>query len=138
MRAVAAERHLDCLIDSAGTAAYHVGNAPDPRAIETARAAGVDISRQRARQLSQQDFFAFTHIFALDTANLAGIRANRPRDGTAKISLLLDALDDRKGSAVADPYYGDLSDFQAVWEEVTQGARAIEAALRKRGVDAQF
>ena len=37
-------------IDSAGTAAYHVGEAPDPRACEAALRRGVDLSALRGRQ----------------------------------------------------------------------------------------
>ena len=38
-RAAAARAGLECDVDSAGTAAYHIGHPPDPRAIATARSA---------------------------------------------------------------------------------------------------
>ncbi|MFY8130724.1 MAG: low molecular weight phosphotyrosine protein phosphatase, partial [Burkholderiaceae bacterium] len=37
-------------IDSAGTHAFHVGEAPDPRAQAAAKKRGIDISMLRARQ----------------------------------------------------------------------------------------
>ena len=121
---------LECEVDSAGTAAYHIGSAPDPRAIATARAHGADISALQGRQLEPRDFDRFTHIFALDTANLAGIRAKAPRNAPAEVSLLMDAVPGREGQPVADPYYGDESDFEAAWEEISLAVRHIVDELK--------
>lgn len=137
-RAAAEKAGLDCVVDSAGTAAYHIGEAPDPRAINTAKGNGVNIAPLLGRQLSREDFYTFSHIFALDAANLAGIEVLKPRDATAKTALMLDVLDDRKGEAVKDPYYGDESDFAAVWDEVNGASQALVNALLKDGVDAEF
>ena len=49
-------------VDSAGTGGWHAGEPPDRRAIACARGHGVDISGQRARQLSARDFEAFDWI----------------------------------------------------------------------------
>ena len=43
-------------IDSAGTHAYHIGNAPDARATATAVARGIDMTDLRARQVCEADF----------------------------------------------------------------------------------
>lgn len=131
-RKAAAQAGLDVNIDSVGTAAYHIGDAPDPRAIATASTHGVDISGLAGRQLATEDFERFTHIFALDTANLAGIKARRPRGSKAEISLLMDAVPGREGEAVADPYYGDESDFAKAWSEIAEAADHIVQQLEKR------
>ena len=133
-RAAAQRAGLDCEIASSGTASYHIGEPPDPRAIATAKANGVDISTYRGQQLSRHDFYEFTHIFALDKANLEGARAREPNDGTAQVALLLDLVEGREGEAVKDPYYGDESDFAAVWEEVSVAAEALVARFTKANV----
>src|SRR5262245_45185097 len=46
-------------IDSAGLGNWHVGQAPDARAQAAARARGVDISDQCARQVTREDFARF-------------------------------------------------------------------------------
>ena len=46
-------------VDSAGTLAYHEGEPPDARAQETANCHGIDISAQRARPVTQEDFTRF-------------------------------------------------------------------------------
>ena len=62
-------------IDSAGTAAYHVGEKPDYRSIEVAKKYGLDISKQNARQFKTIDFDRFDYIFAMDQSNYSNIIA---------------------------------------------------------------
>lgn len=133
-RAAALRGGLDCTVDSAGTASYHLGHQPDPRAIAVARANGVEIAGQFARQIERNDFYRFSHIIALDRANLEGLRCRAPRDATAKIALLLDAVEGRRGEAVADPYYGDTASFEAAWQVINHGAEALVARFLKDGV----
>ncbi len=123
-RELARERGFACLVDSAGTASYHLGSPPDPRAIAAAARHGVDISGQAARQIERDDFYRFTHIVALDRANLEGIRSRAPRDATAQYSMLLDAVEGRTGEPVADPYYGDDAAFDAAWDVISEGVEA--------------
>lgn len=132
-REAARQAGLECTADSAGTASYHIGSPPDDRAIAIARANGVDIAQFRGRQLGADDFYRFSHIFALDTANLAGIKAIAPRDALAETALLMDVVEGREGTPVKDPYYGDESDFADVWDEVALAADALVARLRVRG-----
>lgn len=116
-------------IDSAGTGDWHEGEPPDRRAQAVAKRHGTDISGLRARQVTRRDFYRFSHIVALDTENFAALRALRPPDSTAEISLLLDHVPGREGQAVADPYYGNDSGFEVTWNDVMQGAAALARRL---------
>lgn len=129
---------LDVTVDSVGTADYHIGEGPDPRAIATAKSHGVDIDRARGRQLSSEDFYEFTHIFALDTSNLTGVQARAPRDATANVALLLDVLEGREGEPVLDPYYGDKAGFEDCWQTITKATDALVKSFEKHGADARF
>jgi len=64
-------KHLNVSVDSAGTAAYHIGELPDKRSIEIANKYNIDLSNQSARQFSRKDFEEFDIIYAMDTNNLA-------------------------------------------------------------------
>ncbi|MHA7818126.1 MAG: low molecular weight protein-tyrosine-phosphatase [Erythrobacter sp.] len=130
LREAARRAGLDIEVDSVGTAAYHIGQSPDPRAIATAMRHGVDISATQGRQLSDKDFERFTHIFAMDKANMAGIKARAPRHSTAEIALLLDLLDGREGEAVPDPYYGDDEGFEACWQMIGEAVYMLVERLR--------
>jgi protein-tyrosine phosphatase len=123
-RVAAQDRGLVCSVDSAGTASYHVGHQPDPRAIAVASLNGIDIAGQTARQIERDDFYRFSHIIALDRANLEGVRAKAPRDGTARLAMLMDAVEGRRGEPVADPYYGDAAAFEAAWKAINIGVAA--------------
>lgn len=116
---------LDADANSAGTGDWHIGEAPDRRAQAVARRNGVDIGGYRARLVTARDFRRFTHIVALDRKNLAVLKAMKPADATAELSLLLDHVEGRQGQAVADPYYGEEDGFDVTWADVTAGARAL-------------
>jgi len=130
-RAAAQERGLPCVVDSAGTASYHVGHQPDPRAIMVAARHGIDIGVQSARQIERDDFYRFTHIVALDRANLEGLRSKAPRDTTARLAMLMDAVEGRRGEPVADPYYGDVAAFEAAWSVIRLGTAAWAEKLSR-------
>ena len=128
-RAAALREGLEVRTDSVGTAGYHIGEPPDPRAIAIAARHGVDIASLRGRQLDEQDFANFTHIIALDTANMAGIKAREPRGSAAQLSLLLD-VHGSAGASVADPYYGEESDFEECWGQVELATKQLVNRLK--------
>jgi len=134
-RDAAQKAGLRAHVDSVGTANYHIGDAPDPRAIATALRHEIDISSLTGRQLTEAHFHEFTHIFALDKANLAGIKARQPRNGTAKVALLLDAVG---GESVKDPYYGDEAGFEECWDVISNAVDKVVEQLVKEGAAATF
>ena len=121
---------LEVIIDSAGTAAYHVGDPPDPRAQETARSYGAEIGSLRGRQLVAEDFRRFTHVLVMDHANLANALAIVPDDAISQPQLLLDLVPGREGAAVADPYYGGEEHFEDTWADVSRAAAELVRALQ--------
>lgn len=116
---------LEAEADSAGIGDWHIGESPDRRAQAVAKRNGVDISGYRARLVKLEDFRRFSHIVAMDRKNLAALKAMRPADATAELSLLLDHVEGREGQPVADPYYGEEDGFDVTWADVTQGAKAL-------------
>ena len=58
--------------DSAGTAAYYVGEPPDRRAQKHAKARGYDLSKLRARFISPQDFRKFDYVLVMDKKKSGG------------------------------------------------------------------
>ena len=133
-RAEAERLGLEVMIDSAGTGDWHAGHPPDPRATATAKRNGIDISHLRARQVRPEDFDRFDHIVALDDENLADLEALRPAGSRARLSLLLDHVPGREGQAVADPYYGGDSHFDATWRDVTEAARSLARKLAEEPI----
>ena len=131
LRAEAERIGFDVRVDSAGTGSWHAGEPPDRRARAVALKNGVDISRLRARQVRPADFRRFNHIVALDHENLANLRKLAPRDGVARLSLLMDHVPGREGQPVADPWFGDDAGFDVTWTDVTDGAKGLLERLRR-------
>ncbi|MDX1528259.1 MAG: low molecular weight protein-tyrosine-phosphatase [Gammaproteobacteria bacterium] len=99
-------------VDSAGTHGYHVGEAPDPRAVEAAARRGYDISGQRARRIRDGDFQSFDYILCMDQENLQHLMARCPGPEVDRLKLLLDFAPGSDGQEVPDPYYGGEEGFE--------------------------
>lgn len=116
-------------VDSAGTGDWHVGEPPDRRAMDCARRHGVDISAQRARQLSAQDFHDFDWLFCADAQNVRDARRLAPEGLEHKAVLLLDWAGITPAGVVPDPYTGSRADFDHVWQLVDSAASAVVRRL---------
>lgn len=112
-------------VDSAGTHGYHVGQAPDDRATDTAKQFGVDISKLRARKVDPIDFEHFDLIVAMDRDNLANLRAIQPADSKARLKLMMDYHPDRYPGEVPDPYYGGMSGFSYMCQLLDAATRGL-------------
>lgn len=118
------------LVDSAGTAAYHVGNPPDSRSTQTARKRGYDLSSLRARQALSVDFEQFDYILAMDRSNLDNLRELKPRHYQGHLGLFLDfgAMPERE---VPDPYYGGDAGFEHVLDLVESASEGLLEHIKK-------
>lgn len=101
-------------VDSAGTSAYHIGSLPDGRSINAAHKRGYDLTTQRARKVSFDDFEEFDLILAADRSNLADMLEIAPHSARNKLKLILDYSKLAKGHDVPDPYYGGDAGFERV------------------------
>ncbi|MDH5518608.1 MAG: low molecular weight phosphotyrosine protein phosphatase [Gammaproteobacteria bacterium] len=116
------------LIDSAGTHAYHIGEPPDSRSMTTARSRNIDMSLQRARKISSEDFENFDHILVMDQSNLADLLQICPNHLQHKIELFMSYAKNFNETEVPDPYYGGNSGFDHVFDLVED---ASEGLLKK-------
>ena len=133
MRHLAAQEApgLGLKIDSAGTADYHTGAAPDLRSQRAALRRGIDISDLRARQVTRDDFARFDFILAMDRENLEALEAMRPKNSRARVALFLDYAPALNVPEVPDPYYGDTEDFERVLDLTTAASRGLLARLQE-------
>ncbi|HIC32938.1 MAG TPA: low molecular weight phosphotyrosine protein phosphatase [Flavobacteriaceae bacterium] len=114
------------IVESAGTAAYHVGNKPDPRSIAVARQNGLNITNQRARKFTKQDFEDFDIIYAMDNSNyqnIIGLAENSQQK--EKVKLILNESFPDKNLDVPDPYYGGDKGFENVYNMLDHACEII-------------
>ncbi|HYC05169.1 MAG TPA: low molecular weight protein-tyrosine-phosphatase [Azospirillaceae bacterium] len=120
-------------VDGAGTHAYHVGEAPDPRTVACAKRRGYDLSPLRARKVAAADFRTHDLILAMDQGHRRILERLAPdAEARSRIHLFTDFLEGRwKGADVPDPYYGEETHFTEVLDMVEAGADALLAEVRR-------
>jgi protein-tyrosine phosphatase len=118
-------------IDSAGTHAYHVGENPDPRTQMAAKKRGLDLSKQRARKVSLNDFEEFDYILAMDKENHSSLRLICPNQYKEKIQLFMEFAPEMGFKDVPDPYYGGEKGFELVLDLTTAASKGLLETIRR-------
>ena len=118
-------------VDSAGTAAYHVGELPDKRSISVAKKYGIDLTNQRARKFTVKDFDAFDLIYAMDESNYQNILSlSRNNEDEQKVQLILNEIDTNSNQDVPDPYYGGNDGFENVYQMLDEACEIIASKIK--------
>lgn len=114
------EGRTDVEVVSCGTGGWHIGQAPDERALAELSAHGYDGSALRASQFAQRDADADL-LIALDNGHRSHLIASGVPE--EKVALLRDFdPNSPDGANVDDPYYGGPEGF-------TVTRKQIEAAI---------
>jgi len=117
-------------IDSVGTAAYHTGESPDYRAIDTARRHNIDISGHIARQFKTSDFSNYDIIYVMDEYNYNDLlKLSGNAEERSKIKFITDVLHPGMKVAVPDPYYGGSESFELTYQVLNKSCDEIAAML---------
>lgn len=103
------------LIDSCGTASYHIGETPDERSMANAEKNGVKYTH-RGRQFKKNDFEKFDYIFPMDASNRSNIMEHNSDKANATVQMMRDYDAQQSGTDVPDPYYGGEQGFQNVFD----------------------
>jgi protein-tyrosine phosphatase len=119
-------KHLNIIVDSAGTAGYHIGNPPDGRSIEIANKYNIDLRKQKARQISKADFDKFDIIYAMDTNNYEHLIAlSSNQEERKKVHMILNEINPDLCKSIPDPYYGGDNGFQKVYDMLDKACDKI-------------
>jgi len=116
-------------VDSAGTISMHEGEHPDKRAVKTAAHHGIDISKQQSRPITDSDFENFDLIYCMDGKVYQDVMSKAPHEQKQKISLFLEADGNGKNTEVPDPYWGDMRDFEHVFQLLDNRCNTIAKQL---------
>jgi protein-tyrosine phosphatase len=130
LRGLATKRGVKVTIASAGTAAYHVGEAPDQRSAKAAAKKGYRLDSV-AQHFTADLFARFDLVVAMDKANLRALRQlATAEEDAAKLRLLRDYdPQSAKGADVPDPYYGESEGFDHVVELCERACAALLDAI---------
>ncbi len=119
-------------IQSAGTAGYHIGDAPDYRTIQVCTENDIEI-HHKGQKLQKEDFLEYDYIIGMDEDNIQDILDRRGTiAGKAEI-LKMRAFDTiNKDGDVPDPYYGSLIQFNEVYVMLSRCAPALLNYIRNK------
>lgn len=118
------------IVDSAGTGNWHVGKQPDSRSIAIAKLKGLDISRQKGRQFTINDFETNDYIFVMDNSNYKDVLRLAPNtEVKSKVSLILNELFPGENVDVPDPYFGLEDGFSNVYGMLDEVCEIIAEKL---------
>ncbi len=113
------------VVDSAGTHAYHTGEAPDRRAQLAAEKRGFDLSKIMARRVVVEDFSQFDLVLAMDQDNLRLLREQCPEEYADRVRLFLEFAADHDELEVPDPYYGGSLGFERVLDLIERASSGL-------------
>lgn len=119
------ENKLNWTVDSAGTADYHVGEAPDERAIRKMEEYNIDISMLTGRQFNRKDFDQFDRIFTMDRENYDNVLSlTRNGQDSEKVSMILDLAYPNEERSVPDPYWNN-DGFEEVYQMLNEACNKL-------------
>ncbi|HRN56543.1 MAG TPA: low molecular weight protein-tyrosine-phosphatase [Agriterribacter sp.] len=117
---------LNWKVDSAGTNGYHAGEAPHRLSQKVALLHGIDISRQRARNITGRDFDEFDMIYAMAEDVTAEIKWRTGKQyNAAKVKLLMNEVYPGRNMDVPDPWYGAEPGYHRVFEMIDKACDKI-------------
>ena len=130
--------HLDsCFeIDSAATSTEEIGNPPHHGTKKKLQQEQIPLIPHRARQMTRADYTYYDYLIGMDGANIRNMtRIAGGSDVEGKIYKMLSFADYEKthrlseARDVADPWY--TGDFDATWQDVQRGCRAMMKQIEK-------
>ncbi len=117
-------------VDSAGMEAYHVGELPDDRSIKVAKENLLDITDQRARLFTLEDFEAFDIIYAMDRLVYDKLVHKAPdEEAASKVQFILNEVFPGENMEVPDPYYDSIYAFRNVYHMLDEAGEVIKKKL---------
>ena len=112
-------------VDSAGTLENNAGKSPDYRSVETANKYNIDISSQKSRRITTEDFKIYDLIYVMDRSNLQNVLAlTNDEDSRKKVSLILE------DEEVPDPYWSEVEEFDRVYQMLDKASDKIVRDLK--------
>jgi len=125
------EARVQC--DSAGTAAYHVGEPADYRMRQFANNRGYQCTSISRQVNPKHDFEHFDYIMAMDRQNLNDLKAMaRNESDRRKLFLMTDYADSGKYNSVPDPYYGGDAGFELVLDILEESCSGLIKKLQEK------
>ena len=122
----ALKARLNWQIDSAGTNGYHTGEPPHQLSIKIARENGIDISKQKSRRFTADDFEEYDLLYAMAADVLEEMkRIGKNKFDTKKVRLFLNEEYPGEDRDVPDPWSGPEGGYQEAFAIINKTCDCI-------------
>jgi len=126
LRHKAEKQGLKLKIDSVGTGGWHAGENPDKRATQTAKDHDIDISKLKARKITEDDFENFDVIYVADAEVYDGVvDLTLNREHKLKVDYIMNLVHPDLNMPVPDPYFGGMDGFEKVFDMLDKACDMI-------------
>lgn len=113
-------------VDSAGTNGYHVGEAPHRLSQKVSLENGIDVSSQRSRLFTTDDFDRFDIIYAMANNVIAEMKLiSKEKFDRSKVDLLMNELKPGANLDITDPWYGPEAGYRQVFDLIEKACEAM-------------
>lgn len=119
------------LVDSAGTASYHVGEQAHPGTRDVLKRHNIPYNG-RARQFARRDLSDFDYVLTMDLSNLRNVERYVSEETATEVRMFLSYANDAGLTdvrEVPDPYYNGR--YDVVYDLVDKGSQALLDHIRK-------
>lgn len=122
--------NLNIKVDSCGTSSWHIGESPDRRSIDIAKKYGIDISKQKGRQISVYGDADWDYYIVMDENNKRDlINMGFKKEKIKKIGEF-----GANNIDVPDPYtYKDIQGFENVFNMINSCVKNMFDSVIKVG-----
>ena len=119
-------------VASAGTHAFHEGEATDKRAQASLQKRGYNAADIRARKVTERDFEEFDLILAMDWDNLSLLQQTAPKRFHHKLQLLMRFATAHETATGPDPYHGSAQNFEQVLDYIEDACSGLLEVAKRR------
>jgi protein-tyrosine phosphatase len=119
-------------VASAGTHAFHLGEAPDKRAQAAASRRGYDIADLRATKVREKDIDDYDMVLAMDWDNLSFLQQLAPKHSHHKLQLLMRFATEHETATIVDPYYGNAQGFEQALDYIEDACTGLLELAKRR------
>src|SRR5258706_11329047 len=105
---------------------YHVGESPHHLSQKVAKLHSIDISGQKARSFTAEDFDEFDKIYAMSKDVLEDMKSiAKNKFDAGKEDLMMNEMFPEKNLDVPDPWYGAETDYHEVFKLIDSASDKI-------------
>jgi len=119
-------------VASVGTSGWEIGNPVDSRAGALLARHGLDAGSHRARQMDASELEQADLILTLDHDHVGPVQRLLDGEAGQKIRMVRSFDPDQPSdTGIRDPWYGDESDFDLAWDQITAATDGILDHVRQ-------